>query len=239
MISDLSKWTPRERPSAARFHGKYAYVKWLPCEEVSGDIRKALEKSADSKSDVVYTVSSCPTGQPEGLVAYHSIDTLFGVTTISFYAFDDPEELSSSIAEAVYLLMKHVFEVGYRRVEYVCSATDSRSRHSVMRLGFSFEGMHRQSFVAKDGRNGDDHYFGIVDRDWPVLSKAYERWLSDDNTFGSEPRRALEKFIDDERGPLPSPKFPPPNVDPVPNWMPAKIPDSKTLTGRLVRLEKL
>lgn len=53
------------------------------------------------------------------------------------------------------------------------------------------------------------------------------------------PHKNTCRFIDDERGPLPSPKFPPPNVDPVPNWMPAKIPDSKTLTGRLVRLEKL
>ncbi|KAH7694061.1 hypothetical protein AAVH_38898 [Aphelenchoides avenae] len=95
--------------------------------------------------------------------------------------------------EAVYLLLKHVFELGYRRVEYVCSATDNSSRDSAIRLGFSFEGMRRQSYVKKDGRNGDDYYFGIVDRDWPVLSKAYERWLSDDNTFGSGPRRTLEK----------------------------------------------
>ncbi|KAH7701111.1 hypothetical protein AAVH_31758, partial [Aphelenchoides avenae] len=151
-------------------------------------------KSAYRKNDIVYAVASCPNGKPKGLVAYHSIDADFGVIAISFRAFGDQEEQTPSMAEALYFLLKHVFELGYRRVEYVCSATDVPSRDSAMRLGFSFEGMRRQGFVAEDERNGDDHYFGIVDRDWPVLSKAYERWLSDDNTFGSEPRRALEKL---------------------------------------------
>lgn len=116
-----------------------------------------------------------------------------GFFKVSFCAFGDPEDLPSSMAEAVYIPLNHVFELGYRRVECVCSAADNRARDSAMRLGFFFEGMRRQSFVAKDGRHGDDYLFGIIDRDWSALAKAYERWLSDENMFGNEPRRALEK----------------------------------------------
>lgn len=98
MISDLTKWTRRERPSAARFHGKYAYIKWLPFDKVTDDVRKLLEvfvalrhsvyrcclqKAPVSENAIVYAVAGCPNGAPEGLVVYHSTDAEFGVTTVS------------------------------------------------------------------------------------------------------------------------------------------------------------
>lgn len=47
------------------------------------------------------------------------------------------------------------------------------------------------------------------------------------------------RFIVEECGPRKPPSFPTPNVEPVPNWTPAKVPTATVLQGRLVRLEKL
>lgn len=112
---------------------------------------------------------------------------------MSAHAFGNTTELPASLTEAVYLLLKHVFELGYRRVEWSCPATDAASRDTALRLGFAFEGLHRQSYVTKDGRNGDDYYFGIMDLDWAALAKAYERWLSGENMEENGPRRRLEE----------------------------------------------
>jgi len=51
----------------------------------------------------------------------------------------------------MYLMMKHVFALGYRRYEWKCNALNAPSRIAAQRLGFSFEGVFRQAAVVKAG----------------------------------------------------------------------------------------
>jgi len=79
--------------------------------------------------------------------------------------------------ESMYLLLKHAFDdKGYRRVEWKCHVLNEASRRAALRLGFSFEGVSRQHYLTK-GRNRDTAWFGMLDRDWPIVKANMERWL--------------------------------------------------------------
>jgi RimJ/RimL family protein N-acetyltransferase len=83
--------------------------------------------------------------------------------------------------EAMYLLMRRVFdELGYRRYEWKCDSLNAPSRAAAERLGFRYEGLFRQAVVYK-GRNRDTAWFSILDREWPALRQAFERWLDPAN----------------------------------------------------------
>ena len=81
----------------------------------------------------------------------------------------------------MFLMMKRVFdELGYRRYEWKCDALNAPSRNAALRLGFSYEGTFRQATMYK-GRNRDTAWFAIIDKDWPEIRSAYERWLDPSN----------------------------------------------------------
>ena len=83
--------------------------------------------------------------------------------------------------EAVYLLLRHVFEdLGYRRLEWKCDSLNVRSRNAALRYGFSFEGVFRQHMMVK-GRNRDTAWFSMLDYEWSARREAFEIWLAPDN----------------------------------------------------------
>jgi len=83
--------------------------------------------------------------------------------------------------EAQYLLARYAFEtLGYRRYEWKCNALNASSRRAALRYGFVYEGTFRQRVIAK-GRNRDDAWFSMLDREWPARKAAFERWLAPEN----------------------------------------------------------
>jgi hypothetical protein len=48
------------------------------------------------------------------------------------------------------------------------------------RFGFTYEGTFRQHMVVK-GRNRDTAWFALLDREWPAVRSAFERWLAPAN----------------------------------------------------------
>jgi RimJ/RimL family protein N-acetyltransferase len=78
--------------------------------------------------------------------------------------------------EATYLMLKHVFSLGYRRVIWKCDALNERSRRSALRFGFQFEGIHEQHFIIK-GRNRDTAWFRMLDKEWDACREALEAKL--------------------------------------------------------------
>jgi RimJ/RimL family protein N-acetyltransferase len=80
----------------------------------------------------------------------------------------------------MYLMMKHAFELGYRRYEWKCDALNAASRRAAERLGFMFEGIFRQAVVYK-GRNRDTAWYSIIDSEWPGRESAFLAWLDPAN----------------------------------------------------------
>lgn len=102
---------------------------------------------------------------------------------------------SAKSTEAIYLLMKEAFALGYRRVVWTCSNANQRSKRSALRLGFTYEGVRRQARVGKSNTNFDDCYFAIMDGEWSLISRAFECWLSDENMVNGGQVRTLQKCV--------------------------------------------
>jgi RimJ/RimL family protein N-acetyltransferase len=83
---------------------------------------------------------------------------------------------SGIIYEAVYLMLRHCFDLGYRRLEWKCDALNERSRRTALSLGFSYEGIQEYHMIAR-GRNRDTAWFRILDREWPAVRARLEARL--------------------------------------------------------------
>lgn len=71
-------------------------------------------------------------------------------------------------AEATWLLLGHLFGLGYRRVEWKCDSRNLRSRAAALRMGFRFEGIFEHHYVIK-GRERDTAWFRLLREEWPAV----------------------------------------------------------------------
>ncbi|MGL6280688.1 MAG: GNAT family N-acetyltransferase [Gaiella sp.] len=75
--------------------------------------------------------------------------------------------------EAKLLMLTHAFEVWRcRRVELKTDARNERSRGAIEALGASFEGIHRQHMLVRDGENRDSAWYSVLDGEWPTVRSA-------------------------------------------------------------------
>ncbi|GLD93442.1 hypothetical protein PINS_up002034 [Pythium insidiosum] len=77
---------------------------------------------------------------------------------------------SGVLSEIVLLLLKHLFALNYRRVEWRCDGHNVRARRAAHSLGFTFEGVLRKHRVVKDC-NCDTVVFAVINSDWPAVEE--------------------------------------------------------------------
>lgn len=117
-------------------------------------------------------------GKPLGIASYLRMQPSMGVAEVGNIAFSPALQRSIMATEAMYLMMKHLFDdLGYRRYEWKCDALNAPSRAAALRVGFQFEGIFQQAIVYK-GRNRDTAWFAIIDQDWPAIKQQFENWLA-------------------------------------------------------------
>jgi RimJ/RimL family protein N-acetyltransferase len=80
--------------------------------------------------------------------------------------------------EAKYLLLRHAFELGFRRVEFKTDARNERARRALAALPAEFEGIHRKHMVVRGGERRDSAWYAVIDDDWPKVKTALERRLA-------------------------------------------------------------
>jgi RimJ/RimL family protein N-acetyltransferase len=81
---------------------------------------------------------------------------------------------SGVIYEAVYLMLRHCFEQGYRRLEWKCDALNERSRRTALSIGFRYEGTQEHHMIAR-GRNRDTSWYRILRHEWPAVRASLEQ----------------------------------------------------------------
>jgi RimJ/RimL family protein N-acetyltransferase len=91
--------------------------------------------------------------------------------------------------EAIYLLLDLLFGLNHRRVGWKTSSLNVRSQNAAMRYGFVYEGTLRQVEI-EGGRNRDTVWFSIIDSEWPLRKRAFERWLEDGNFDDQERQKS-------------------------------------------------
>lgn len=116
-----------------------------------------------------------------GFLALMRIEPAMRVIEVGHVVYSPDLQRTPLATEAQYLLARYVFEtLGYRRYEWKCNALHDGSRRAARRLGFTFEGVHRQLVIAK-GRNRDTAWFSMLDGEWPARKANFERWLAPEN----------------------------------------------------------
>lgn len=132
---------------------------------------------------------------PVGLASYLRISPASGSIEVGHLNYAPSLQRSPAATEAMSLMMRQAFELGYRRYEWKCDALNLPSRRAAERLGFTFEGIFRQATIYK-GRNRDTAWYSIVDKEWPDLNEAYRSWLEPANfdTNGKQVLRLRDLF---------------------------------------------
>ena len=139
-----------------------------------------LNNHAAASDPYFFSVVDRASGQVQGILSLMSIVPAQGRIEIGHVTFGAAMQRSPKSTEAVYLLAKHSFELGYRRLEWKCNNGNARSKYAAERLGFSFEGVFRQHMVVK-GQNRDTAWYSILDGEWPTIRAGFEQWLAEDN----------------------------------------------------------
>ena len=226
-MTDLTNWTPREKPQRIILDGQYVRLEPLDVDRhgdqlyaVSSvadvdqrfrylfdeppasrdDFTPWLEKSAASTTTMFFAVIDKKTGLVAGRQALMRIEPQYGVIEIGNVYWGPAISRQRGATEAQYLFMQYVFDgLGYRRYEWKCNNDNEPSKRAALRFGFTFEGIFRQHMVAK-GLNRDSAWFSIIDSEWPALKRAYQAWLNPDNfNENGEQIRKLESFIKAEQ----------------------------------------
>lgn len=223
----LPGWTRRAAPQPVTIDGRYCRIEPLNIEDHGDDLVTAfrttdesswtylfigpfaddagilnwLTESANSKDFIYSAIIDRKTGRAAGLCAYMRPDLANGVIEIGSIHYSDALKRTPATTEAMYLLMRHVFDdLGYRRYEWKCNSFNAPSRRAALRLGFRFEGIFRNHMVVK-GHNRDTAWFSILDSEWPALKSAYEKWLAPENfDRAGKQRVSLTDMIAASRG---------------------------------------
>ena len=157
----------------------WTYLPYGPFESFSSYL--AWIKTACSTTDpFFYAIVDNVRKHAIGVASYLRIDPSAGSIEIGHLNFSPLLQRTSAATEAMYLMMSHAFDLGYRRCEWKCDALNIPSRRAAQRLGFSFEGIFRAANVIK-GRNRDTAWYAIIESDWAQIRSALSMWLSPSN----------------------------------------------------------
>ena len=127
-----------------------------------------------------YAIVRQEDGSAAGVASYLRIAPDSGSIEVGHINLSPLLQRTPGATEAMYLMLKWVFEAGYRRYEWKCDALNAPSRRAALRLGLSYEGVFRQATTYK-GRNRDTAWYAAIDAEWPALKAAFETWLDPAN----------------------------------------------------------
>ncbi len=139
-----------------------------------------LEQQCSGSDPLFFAIVDAASGEAVGVASYLRITPDCGSIEVGHLNFSPKLQRTPAATEAMYLMMRRAFELGYRRYEWKCDSLNEPSRKAALRLGLSFEGIFRQATVRK-GRNRDTAWHAAIDKEWPALRAAFEQWLSPAN----------------------------------------------------------
>lgn len=216
----VASWQPPPRPPRTVLHGRFCRVEPLNPARHAADLFAAnsldragrmwnylsygpfsdpaqysdwLTENCYGADPLFMAIVAADSGKAVGVASYLRIDPPAGSIEVGHLAYSPLLQRRPAGTEAMYLLMRQAFELGYRRYEWKCDALNAPSRAAAERLGFVFEGIFRQATVYR-GRNRDTAWYSVINREWPVLRAVFELWLDPANfdAAGNQRRRLSE-----------------------------------------------
>jgi len=161
-------------------HRNWTYLPYGPFASLA-EFQNWIDATCLGDDPCFFTVIDLDSGKAVGVASYLRIVPASGVIEVGHIHFSPLIQGSAISTEAMYLMMKLVFEeLGYRRYEWKCDALNAPSCAAARRLGFEFEGIFRQATMYKQ-RNRDTAWYSVIDKEWPVIKQVFDDWLSSDN----------------------------------------------------------
>ncbi|WP_020559776.1 GNAT family N-acetyltransferase [Thiofilum flexile] len=157
----------------------WAYLPYGPFESLTS-YTTWLESVCSLEDPYFFAIIDLATEQALGVASLLRIDPNNGVIEVGHIYYSPLLQHTRMATEAMYLLMRYSFELGYRRYEWKCNDLNEPSKRAAERLGFSFEGIFRQAAVIK-GFNRDTAWYSLLDKEWPLCQSAFEHWLNPTN----------------------------------------------------------
>ncbi|MEL7464506.1 MAG: GNAT family protein [Pseudomonadota bacterium] len=201
----LPDWTPPPAPPRTPISGRYARVEpfdpglhvedlyaansasdaiwtYMPQGPFASfaEYRDWMTANCTGDDPLFHTIIDLADGKAKGVASYLRIAPAAGSIEVGYITYSPSLQRTRAGTEAMFLMMKRAFELGYRRYEWKCNALNAPSRSLAMRLGLSYEGVFRQMQVVK-GRNRDTAWYAAIDEEWPALRTAFETWLDPAN----------------------------------------------------------
>lgn len=217
----IDDWQPCAPPPATAMEGTYCTVAPLDPDAHMAGLYRAFSQDQSAKNwiylpygpfsteqqfsqwvadtctkadPMFHTIIDKQTRSATGVASYLRIDAAVGVIETGHIHYSPLMQRTPIATEAMYLMMRRVFdELGYRRYEWKCDSLNVKSRNAAIRLGFKYEGTFRQATIYK-GRNRDTAWFSVIDKEWPSLKTAFERWLDPGNFDGSQQKISLARL---------------------------------------------
>ncbi len=153
-----------------------------------------LKACENHKSRIYYSVIDNISQKSLGVLCLIDSDLENKTTEIGGIVFSPKLQKTTMATEAVFLLIKNVFEdLEFRRIQWKCNNDNESSKKSAYRFGFVFEGVLRQHMITK-GKNRDTAFFSILDSEWFDIKNAFEEWLNPSN-FDKEGRQKTKLNI--------------------------------------------
>lgn len=196
--------TPAPRPERITLPGKYVSLRPLR----SSDAEELWEAGADvdelwrymwsgpfpdlpsfqahidsqipKEDPLFYAICDNETGRAIGEAAYLRIEPNHRVIEVGHILYTACLQRTRGATEAMYLMAKYAFDLGYRRYEWKCNAANAKSQAAARRLGFTYEGTFRQHMIVK-GENRDTAWFAMLNSEWPEIQARFEYWLRPEN----------------------------------------------------------
>jgi len=223
----LDDWQPPPRPAVTTIEGTWARLERLDPDRHARALHEAnaldtegrnwtylpvgpfdafddydrwLRGMATGTDPCFFTIVDRATGAPVGVASYLRIDPNAGSIEVGHINFSPRAQRTSVASEAMFLMMRHAFSLGYRRYEWKCDALNAPSRVAAERLGFTYEGLFRQATIYK-GRSRDTAWYSILDREFPALERAFLAWLAPANrgAGGRQVRRLADLIAESRR----------------------------------------
>lgn len=204
----MDHWEACVHPAGARLNGRLCRLEPVDIEKHADDLFAAFSSDQDhrnwtylpygpfaDKSELTaWMARTCLGDDPcflviidlasdkvVGMASYLRIVPVQGVIEVGHIHFSPLMQGKPISTEAMYLMMKHVFDdLGYRRYEWKCDSLNGPSCAAAQRLGFAFEGIFRQALMYKS-RNRDTSWYSIIDSEWPLVKPVFESWLDPEN----------------------------------------------------------
>ena len=213
-------WAPPPTPSREVIHGQRCELEPLDMERHGDALHEAnargdgsawtylfaapptsreayvayMQASFAGDDPLCFAILDRSTRTAVGVASYMRIVPEYGSIEIGHINFSPVLQRTPVATEAMYLMMRRVFDLGYRRYEWKCDALNAPSRAAAQRLGFSFEGVFRNAIVYK-GRNRDTAWYSITGAEWPAVRTAFEQWLAPENFDGHGSQRVQLRWL--------------------------------------------